>query len=306
MASETRTYAHAAPSTEVWPPDDTEESVLGTNLHQTTIINLRWGINESARLSAPAGQPVPWEAVPQLLLLGCQRPDDTFIKTYPDVFVYLRPIGQDEASFKISVDGPPALIVEVLSDATQAVDLNLERGKGYSYARAGVREYLALDTSGAFTGGDGRGWRLEGGVYRPWERRADGRWYSEQIDVAIGLQGVWATVYTRDGRRMPREGEFHAELARKDAELARKDAELARRDEQEKRKDAELAAELARKDAEQAAELARKDAEQAAELAHRAEQEKRKDAEQVAELARKDAELAALQRQLDRMRGEHL
>ena len=306
MASETRTYAHAAPSTEVWPPDDTEESVLGTNLHQTTIINLRWGINESARLLAPAGQPVPWEAVPQLLLLGCQRPDDTFIKTYPDVFVYLRPIGQDEASFKISVDGPPALIVEVLSDATQAVDLNLERGKGYSYARAGVREYLALDTSGAFTGGDGRGWRLEGGVYRPWERRADGRWYSEQIDVAIGLQGVWATVYRSDGRRMPREGEFHAELARKDAALAGKDAELARRAEQEKRKDAEQAAELARKDAEQAAELARKDAEQAAELAHRAEQEKRKDAEQVAELARKDAELAALRRQLDSMRGEHL
>jgi len=270
MASETRTYAQAVPPTEVWPPDDTEESVLGTNLHQTTIINVTLGINESARMSAPAGLPVPWTAAPQLLLLGCQRPNDTFIKTYPDVFVYLRPIGQDEASFKISVDGPPALIVEVLSDATQAVDLNLERGKGYSYARAGVREYLALDTSGAFTGGNGRGWRLEGGVYRPWAPRADGRWSSEQIDVAIGLQGVWATVYTRDGRRMPREGEIHAELA---AALARKDAEqaaeLARRDEQEKRKDAELA---------------------------------RKDAE----LARQNAELAELRRQLDSMRGEHL
>ncbi len=242
MASETRTYAQAVPSTEVWPPDDTEESVLGTHLHQTTIINLRWGINEAARLSAPAGQPVPWAAAAQLLLLGCQRPNDTFIKTYPDVFVYLRPIGQDEASFRISVDGPPALIVEVLSDATQAVDLNPDEGKGYSYARAGVCEYLALDTSGTFTGGDGRGWRLDGGVYRPWEPRADGRWYSEQIDVAIGLQGVWATVYTRGGRRMLREGEVEqklaAELARKDAEVA---AELARRAEELARKDAELA-----------------------------------------------------------------
>ncbi len=33
---------------EPWPPDDTEESVAGTVLHQTTIINLRWGINEAA------------------------------------------------------------------------------------------------------------------------------------------------------------------------------------------------------------------------------------------------------------------
>ena len=40
MASETRTYAQAVPPAEVWPPDDTEESVLGTNLHQTTIRNL--------------------------------------------------------------------------------------------------------------------------------------------------------------------------------------------------------------------------------------------------------------------------
>ncbi len=274
MASETRTYAHAVPSTEVWPPDDTEESVLGTNLHQTTIINLRWGINESARLSAPAGQPVPWEAVPQLLLLGCQRPDDTFIKTYPDVFVYLRPIGQDEASFRISVDGPPALIVEVLSDATQAVDLNLERGKGYSYARAGVREYLALDTSGAFTGSDGCGWRLDGGAYRPWERGADGRWSSEQIDVAISLEGVWATVYTRDGQRMLREGEVQAALARKDAEVT---AALARREEEMQRKDAELTVALARRDVE----LTRRDE----------------------ELARKDAELAELRRRLDELCG---
>ncbi len=124
----------------------------------------------------------------------------------------------------VGVDGPPALIIEVLSDTTVAAELDMDRGKGYSYARAGVREYLALDPTGALAARNGRGWRLDGGVYRPWAPRADGRWYSEQIDVAIGLQGVWATVYTRDGRRMPREGEIHAELA---AALARKDAELA-------------------------------------------------------------------------------
>jgi len=230
MASETQTYPQAVPPAEVWPPDDTEESVLGTNLHQSTIINLRWGINEAARMSAPAGQPVPWEAIPQLLLLGCRRKNGSPIKTYPDVFVYPRAMPPEQGSFRIETDGPPALIVEVLSDATWAVDLNLDEGKGYLYARAGVREYLALDTTGAFTGGDGRGWRLEGGVYRPWAPGADGRWYSEQIDVAIGLEGMWATVYMRDGSRILREGEVQRELARKDADLARKDTDLARKD----------------------------------------------------------------------------
>jgi hypothetical protein len=59
---------------------------------------------------------------------------------------------------------------------------------------------------------------------------ADGRWYSEQIAVAIGLEGVWATVYTRDGRRRLREGEVEQERARLTEELAHRDAELARRD----------------------------------------------------------------------------
>jgi hypothetical protein len=32
----------------IWPPDDTEESVLGTTLHQGTITNARLGLNEEA------------------------------------------------------------------------------------------------------------------------------------------------------------------------------------------------------------------------------------------------------------------
>ena len=40
---ETRTPAAA-----LWPPDDTEESVLGSHLHQATITNGRTGVNEAA------------------------------------------------------------------------------------------------------------------------------------------------------------------------------------------------------------------------------------------------------------------
>ena len=35
------THAPIRYAVEVWPPDDTEESVAGTDLHQTAIINVR-------------------------------------------------------------------------------------------------------------------------------------------------------------------------------------------------------------------------------------------------------------------------
>ena len=52
------------------------------------------------------------------------------------------------------------------------------------------------------------------------EYPATGRWQSEDIDVAIGMEGILATVYTREGERQLREGEVTVELARARAELA--------------------------------------------------------------------------------------
>src|SRR5579875_1068161 len=142
MASETRTWSRAFPAAEVWPPDDTEESILGTDLHQTTITNLRWGINEVARLGRLADESSPWHALSQITLLGCRHPDGTDYRTYPDVFVYPHPVDPDRGSMALEVDGPPVLIIEVLSESTYEADIDLDRGKGYSYAHAGVREYL--------------------------------------------------------------------------------------------------------------------------------------------------------------------
>ena len=219
MASGTQTQAHPALLGEAWPPHDTEESVLGTDLHQTTITNLRWGINEAARLGLSPGQPDRWHALTQIALLGCRRPDDSTYRTYPDVFVYPRPVDPGRGSLTVEVDGPPVLVIEVLSESTYEADLDVVRGKGYSYARAGVPEYLALDPIATFLPEGIRAWRLVGGVYHPWSPGADGRWHSEQVAVAIGLEGIWATVYTRDGRRILREGEVERELAQLREEL---------------------------------------------------------------------------------------
>ncbi len=201
---------------------------MGTDLHQMTISNLRLGINELARSRRTRDEPLPWQALSQITLLGCVHPDGLDFTTYPDIFVYPHPISQNRGSVALVTDGPPVLIIEVLSESTYRWDLDLERGKGYSYAQAGVREYLALDPTGAFVAEGGRGWRLVDGTYRPWEQDANGRWQSEQIAVAIGLEGVLAAAYSPEGRRVLREGEIEAELARRDAELARREAEITR------------------------------------------------------------------------------
>ena len=114
MASKTQTRPEPFPPTEAWPPDDTEESILGTDLHQTTITNLRLGINEVARLRQVPAQPVPWKALSQIALLGCMHRDGSAYRTYPDVFVYPRLIDPDRSSVTLEVDGPPVLIIEVL------------------------------------------------------------------------------------------------------------------------------------------------------------------------------------------------
>ncbi len=230
MASDTEILLGVQPPKGLWPPDDSEESVVGTDLHQMTIMNLRWGINEVARSHAEPGHAVPWQALSQTVVYGFARPDDSKYKTLPDVSVYPHAIDQHRGSLSVAIDGPPVLIIEVLSESTYTVDLDLDEGKGYSYARAGVPEYLALDPMGTFVPERGRAWRLDGGVYRPWEPDAAGRWQSRQIPVAFGLEGALATVYTHDGRRMLREGEIEVELARAREELALRDNELARKD----------------------------------------------------------------------------
>jgi len=214
MVTQAQARPRTDPSAGPWPPDDTEESVLGIDLHQETITNLRLGINGAAWLSRAPEQPVPWKAETQLLFLGCKHLDGSAYRTLPDVFVFPRPIDPMRGSFSLKVDGPPLLIIEILSESTYEADLDLEHGKGYSYARAGVAEYLTLDPTGELLDEGIRAWRLEEGVYRPWEADGQGRWQSDQLPVAVALEGMWATVYTREGRRMLREGQVEEELDR--------------------------------------------------------------------------------------------
>ena len=202
----------ARPALSLWPPDDTEESVLGTNLHQTAITAVRTGANEAA-----SQEEQPWQAGSQTNVAGFARPDGRPYTTLPDVFVYREPFDLQRATLSLAEDGPPALIVEVLSDDTWKADLDLERGKPFSYRRGGVAEYLALDPLQQFTGRDGRGWRLVGGAYVPWEQGAGGRWAS-RLGFSVGWEGARAVVYDARGRLMPGEGQVLRAIAEGRAE----------------------------------------------------------------------------------------
>lgn len=210
-----------------WPPHDTEESVLGTDLHQTTITNLRLGINGAAELAAPAGGPPPWHALTQTCLLGGFRPDGSNLRTYPDLFVYTSPIDPLRGSVSMLVEGTPVLVIEVLSEATFASDTDLRQGKGYTYAMAGVPEYLTLDPTRTLVSEGGRGWRLRDGTYTErWIPQPDERWHAGSIPLAFGLEGIMATVYTHEGQRLLREGEAELEIKQRDDKLAQQAREI--------------------------------------------------------------------------------
>lgn len=215
------------PTPAVWPPDDTEESVVGTDLHQMTIGNLRLGINEVAAAQTSPNGLRPWQAGSQITVSGFVHPDGSPYQPMPDIFVCRKPFDILRGSLPLNETGTPALIIEVLSDRTKDNDLDLVKGKGYSYAQAGVAEYFTVDATGEYLPERGRGWRLENGVYRPWRRERNGQWRSRQLPLAFGFDGLQAVLFTHDGRRMLAEGEIERERLRLAQELAQKDAELA-------------------------------------------------------------------------------
>ena len=200
----------------LWPPDDTEESVLGPPLHQGNIATAINGLKDAADAATVPGQDPPWQASGQNLILGLCRPDGTRYDVLPDVFAFRRPFDVRRPSLALAQDGPSALVIEVLSRDTWKADVNLERGKGWAYATAGVAEYLILDPAAEFIGASGRGWRLEGGVYAPWLPDEQGRWISA-LGPGFGFEGIWLVVYTADGQPVPGPGRILRSVAAAEA-----------------------------------------------------------------------------------------
>jgi len=240
----------AATADVVWLPDDTEESVVGTSLHQQAIGAL-FATLEQVRVE----QGETWGVGNQMRVEGFKRRDGTLYTPMPDILVHPRAIAPDIPTITLAVDGLPWLIIEAASRSTVAADVG---EKAATYARGGVREYLVFDPTAQLLDRQGtqvRAWRLQGTGFTPWQPAADGRWHSTSIGVSFQPQGVLLGIYDRHGVFMPpysqeRRRRLAAEQRAVDVEQRAADVEQHAADAQ--RRIAELEAELRRLRAEDA------------------------------------------------------
>ncbi|MDQ2827892.1 MAG: Uma2 family endonuclease [Chloroflexota bacterium] len=110
----------------LWPPDDTEESIVGSEYHQHVIDAARDGLRMAARSNGAS-----WRVLSQVPLAGFRRPDGSPYPMLPDVFVHPRPNPHPGSGQHLTfVDvGVPLLAIEVLSETTYHWDIDEERGK---------------------------------------------------------------------------------------------------------------------------------------------------------------------------------
>jgi hypothetical protein len=213
----------AAMHTLPWPPDDTEESVMGSEYHQHVIDAARDGLRMAKRANAAS-----WDVLSQVPLAGFRRPDGSPYQTYPDVFVHPRPNPRPASGLTLTLAevGVPLLVIEVLSASTQEGDLDEERGKAWSYADAGVAAYIVVDYGRQYMREHVRALRLHGRRWQPWRANEQGRWESAALGVSFEFDGLYLRVRDAAGRLTPLPQEAHALLIEQAAALEAQTAAL--------------------------------------------------------------------------------
>jgi Uma2 family endonuclease len=213
-----------------WLPDDTEEAILGTSIHQTVIVGLDNFLTYVRQIFG-----LSWFIGNQLRLIIPRQGGGTY-QPSPDIIVHstLGPVALP--SLSIAQHGPPALAIEIASPGTaREHDLNtLEPGaKPAAYAQAGIPEYLVYDPTGLVIPQRVRAWRMGTvGAYEPWEAEADGCWHSALgISFAPEASGVLLRVYDRTGQLVPTPLELAAQVTEREARIAELEAALRRQDE---------------------------------------------------------------------------
>ncbi len=216
-----------------WLPDDTEEDLVGSSLHQLAITTLY----DSLRLAGP-DRGLPW-CVGNQLTLAIPRPNGSVYRPSPDILVHPTAGAMDRTEFDTRVEGAPALIAEVVSPTTWWRDIDR---KAAWYAYVGVQEYFVFDPTGDQLGARVWARRLVGRSFEHWSTGPDGRWASAALGITLDVQETLVRVYDGQGSLVPTISEQARRLAEHDRMLARQQAEHDRMQEEIARLQAELRA----------------------------------------------------------------
>lgn len=207
-------------------PDDTEETLLGSSLHQGAIVALATGLN----LCGPH-QGLPWFIGNQIKIIIPRQGRRAPFMPSPDIVVHPTLTSASRTSVVLATDGPPALVIEVASPATVLTnDLNLtaERGKPGVYEAIGVAEYIVFDPTAEFIPAQMWARRREAGGYAPWLPDASGHWVSEALGgIAFAPQGALLRVYDQEGRLVPLTEELADLLDERERELTERERQIA-------------------------------------------------------------------------------
>jgi len=211
----------------LWPPDDTEESIVGSEYHQHVIDAARDGLRMAARANGAS-----WRALSQVPLAGFRRPNGSPYPMLPDVFVHPRPNPHPGSGQHLTfVDvGVPLLAIEVLSETTYRWDIDEKRGKAWSYADAGVAAYIIVDYERRYIDEAVRALRLVDGRWARWPATDQGRWESAALGVSFEFDGLYLRVRDAAGRLKPLPEEADAVLEEQIAALEKQAAALERQD----------------------------------------------------------------------------
>ncbi len=236
--------------------DDTEEDLVGTDLHQRAIRTLCENL-----LHVQEKRRAPWHVGMQLTTLMGDVPGKKDWRPSPDVLVHLTAGPGNLSSLDAVALGAPQLVVEVLSEGTWGRDVNLKKE---AYWHAGVVEYLIFDPTTTYLGTDVQAWRRASRGFVPWRASAGGRWHSRMIDVTLHPRGMLLRVTDRDGQLMPTLGEA-VRLAERER-LAAEQERLAAEQERRRADEALLLVERERRRADEAVRRAEEQARQIAAL----------------------------------------
>jgi Uma2 family endonuclease len=213
--------------------NDSEETVVGTSLHQGAITALY----TSLMLCGPR-RGLPWFVGNQLKIVVPRRGGGAPYQPYPDILVHPTLGGGSRGSLILAADGPPALVIEVASPATaleQDINLTSPIGKPGVYEAIGVAEYLVFDPTGELI--ETQVWARRAGPpgFVPWEPDAGGRWVSTALGIAFAPEGIFLRVFDQDRRPVPLTEELAAQVEERDRRLAERDRRLAALEEELRR-----------------------------------------------------------------------